>query len=277
MNTQKHPFFHSFSSIAMVSLVLSLPGCAVPEDSDSPASNLKPWVTVNGFAQSVQLADLLARDQIAKGIPDNALLRENIRELLINQALRVEQAMKNGLDQQPLIQAQIEWARQSILAQAWQQKQFNEIVPSETELKAEYDHQLATLGDKDYQLRHLLVKEEATAKLLLEKIKAGASIEALAHEFSIDPVGRQNGGLTDWANVTSLLPPIAEVVTRLQKGQYSSKPIHTALGWHIIQMEDVRPFKTFTFDQFKPQLQATIAQQMLEQQFKILREKAKVE
>jgi len=261
----------------LVSMALSLPACAGSTESDSKVGDGKPLLTINGFAQPAQLAELLVRDQVAKGAVDGPDLRGKIREVLINQALLVEQAKKDGLDQQPLLQAQIELARQNILAQAWQQKQLSEIVPTDAELHAEYDRQLAGLGDKDYLIRHLLVREESTAKLLLEKIKAGASIESLAQEFSIDPVSRQRGGLTDWANVANLLSPIAEVVSKLQKGQSANKPIASPLGWHIVQLEDVRSFKTFTFEQFKPQLQATIAQRSLEQRLKSLRETAKIE
>lgn len=277
MKNQKQRTLPNPNFMTMACMALSMSACAAQTNIDGMSETAKTLVTVNDVAQSAQLADLLVRDQLTKGAVDGPLLRDNIRQILINQALLVEQAKKDGIDKLPMIQAQIELAKRNILAQAWQQKQLSEIVLTEAELKAEYDRQLASLGDKDYLIRHLLVKEEASANLLLKKMEAGASIESLAHEFSIDPASRQQGGLTDWTNISNLLPPIALAVGNLQKGQYANKPIESPLGWHILQLEDVRPFKTFTFEQSKPQLQITLARRALQDRVKSLREKAKVE
>jgi peptidyl-prolyl cis-trans isomerase C len=254
--------------------VLCLSGCN-PKEVTHPVQS-KPYVTVNGVAQPATQAELLLRDQISRGVPDSQILRDNIRELLINQAVLVQEAEKAGLEKEPLLQAQIELARQNLLIQAWQQKQLGDINPTEEELKAEYERQLAHLGDNDYLIRHLLVKEESTAKLLIDKLKT-EKMETLAQEYSLDQASMRRGGLTDWTNIADLLPPLAATISKLQKGQFATKPVQSPMGWHVVQLEDVRSFKAAPFEQFKPQLINTLRQKTLEERVKALRQKAKVE
>ena len=138
---------------------------------DAAASLSKAYVTVNGQAQSNARAEMLLREQLARGAADSAELRQAVREALINQALMTQEARKAKLDANPLLQAQMELAQQNVLAQAWQQQVLSEAPAKDEDLKAEYERQMARMGDKDYLLRHLLVAQEATARLLLEKIQ----------------------------------------------------------------------------------------------------------
>ena len=158
------------------------------KDAKEAAATLaQPFVTINGEAQSNARAEVLLREHLSRGTPDSAELRQGVREQLINQAVMAQQARKAGLDKEPLVQAQLDLARQAILAQIWQQKTLSESVVKDEELKAEYERQVARLGNQEYQLRHLLVAEEATAKLLIDKIQAGAKLADLANEYSRDP------------------------------------------------------------------------------------------
>ena len=87
---------------------------------DASAVLNKAYVTVNGQAQSNALAEILLREQFARGAADSTELRQAVRDGLINQALMAQESRKAKLDLNPLLQAQIELAKQNILAQAWQ-------------------------------------------------------------------------------------------------------------------------------------------------------------
>jgi peptidyl-prolyl cis-trans isomerase C len=247
---------------------------AFAADSDALS---KPYVTVNGAIQPNARAEVLLREQIARGVQDSQKLRDGVRDILINQALMEQEAHKAGLDKEVLIQAQIDLARQNILAQAWQQKVLSEIKIKDDDLKVEYDNQIARLGDKEYLIRHLLVAEESTAKLLIEKIQSGAKIADLAKEYSRDPVTNEKGGLTNWNAQGNLLPPLAAAIKTLSKGKVAANAVKTDAGWHVVQLEDVRPFKAPSMQDLKPQLTQIVARRLLDAQLKALRDKSKVE
>ncbi len=247
------------------------------EANDAKAQLAKPYVTVNGVVQPNANAEVLLREQIARGVQDSQQLRDGVRDILINQSVMEQEARKLGLDKETLIQAQIELAQQNILSQALQQKMLSELSIKDEDLKAEYKTQITRLGDKEYLIRHLLVADESTAKLLLEKVQSGSKLADLAKEYSRDVATKDKGGLTDWVNQGNLLPVLTEAVKLLTKSKVAPQPIKTDAGWHVVQLEDTRAFKAPTLEELKPQLTQIIAKKMLEAQIKNLRDKAKIQ
>lgn len=164
---------------------------------ETEAAVSRPFVTINLEGQSTARAEVLMREQLARGVTDSPELRAGIRQMLISQAVMAQEARKAGLDKNPLLQARIELAQQNLMAQAWQQKVRAENPIKDEDIKAEYELQRARMSEHGYQLRHLLVKEEAVARLLLDKIKSGGKLADLTAEYSQDRQTRERGGLTD--------------------------------------------------------------------------------
>jgi peptidyl-prolyl cis-trans isomerase C len=188
-----------------------------------------------------------------------------------------QEARKTKLDANPLLQAQMELAQQNVLAQAWQQQVLSEAPVKEEDLKAEYERQMARMADKDFLLRHLLVAQEATAKLLQEKVQSGTKMADLAKEYSLDAQSRERGGMTDWVNAADLASALAESVKAAGKGKLLSKPVKTDAGWHVLQVEDVRAFKAPAFADTKAQLVNIVARLALDARLKTLRQQAKIQ
>ena len=62
----------------------------------------------------------------------------------------------------------------------------------------------------------------------------------------------------------------------MSKGSVSSSPIQTAAGWHVVKVEDVRPFKAPSFDESKQRLQQALLQNKRLELLKSLKESAKI-
>ncbi len=237
----------------------------------------KPFVTVNGVPQSNSEAEFLLREQLGRGVADSQELRNGIRETLINLLIMEQQAETGGLEKDALVQAQIKLSRQNILAQAWQQTVLKNATITDAEIQSEYKTQIARLGDKEVLLRHLLVNEESTAKLLIEKLERGSNIADLAKEYSRDSATQNRGGLTDWTLSANLLPVIAQAVAKLTKGKFTQQAVHSDLGWHIFQLEDTRTFKAPSLEDLKGQLVQIISRRTIDARVKFLRDTAKVQ
>lgn len=234
------------------------------------------FVTVNGEAQTNARAEVLLREQLARGVADSPELRAGVRDALVNQAIMAQEARKLGLDKDPLVQAQVELAQQNILGLAWQQSVLRETRISDEAVKAEYDSQMARLGNQEYQVRHILLADEATARKTLDRIKAGAKMADLAGELSRDNQTKNRGGLSDWTVQGNFLPPVAEAVAKLAKGKLAPQPVQTAQGWHVIQLEDKRAFTPPTLDAIKPQVLDILARRALEAKAVALKNAAQV-
>jgi peptidyl-prolyl cis-trans isomerase C len=69
----------------------------------------------------------------------------------------------------------------------------------------------------------------------------------------------------------------SDAMVKLEKGRYTETPVRTRFGFHIIQLDDVRPAKFVTLAEAKPRLQQRLAQNRIEELVRGLRAKAKIE
>ena len=71
--------------------------------------------------------------------------------------------------------------------------------------------------------------------------------------------------------------PFADAMVALDKGKFSSAPVRTRFGYHVIRLDDVRDVQFPSLAQVKPQLQQRLMRQKVEDLVKDLRAKAKIE
>ena len=236
----------------------------------------KAYVTVNGVGVSQELANVFMAEQKAQGAPDTPELKNAVREELVRRELLIQEAKKAGLDKKPDIAAQAEAARQAYFVRAFIQDFVKKNPISDDELKAEYEKVKAQLGTTEYKARHILVKDEETAKTIIANLKKGAKFEELAAQ-SIDPGSKANGGDLGWASAGNFVKPFSEALTALAKGKYTETPVKTDFGFHVILLEDSRPLNAPSFEEIKPRLLQQAQSQQINKMVEALRAKAKVE
>jgi len=250
-------------------------GAALPQ---AKAQNAGTAARVNGVAIPQSRVDLLMKQQAARGAPDNPEMRTRVREELISMEAVSQEAARRGFDKNPEVQVQLELARQNILAQAFIAEYIAKNPVSEATLKAEYDKIRSGLGDREYKVRHILVKDEALAKELLAQINAKKiTFEKAAAERSEDTGSKNRGGELDWTPPASLVKQFADAMVKLKKGQTTSAPVQSQFGWHIIRLDDERPLTPPPYDEVKQQLSQRFQQQTIEKAIGEVRAKAKVE
>jgi peptidyl-prolyl cis-trans isomerase C len=144
-------------------------------------------------------------------------------------------------------------------------------------VQQEYDKAKAQHGDKEYKVRHILVETEDEAKALIAQLKKGGKFDELATKNSKDPGSAQRGGDLDWNVPATYDKQFSDAMVKLEKGKYTETPVRTRFGFHIIQLDDVRPAKFVTLAEAKPRLQQRLAQNRIEELVRGLRAKAKIE
>ena len=234
------------------------------------------FVTVNGVAISQNLADVFIAEQKAKGAPDTPELKSAVREELIRRELLVQEAKKAGFDKKPDIAAQAEAARQALYIRAYIQEYIKKNPITDAQLTADYEKLKSQIGTTEYKARHILVKDEATAKTIIDDLQKGGKFEALASQ-SIDPGSKENGGDLGWASPSNFVKPFSDALTALTKGKYSETPVKSDFGYHVILLEDTRPLAPPPFEEIKPRLLQQAQGQQITKMVENLRGKAKVE
>jgi peptidyl-prolyl cis-trans isomerase C len=85
----------------------------------------------------------------------------------------------------------------------------------------------------EMRARHIVVKSEALASSLLQRIRSGENFAALARTHSADPSAASGGDIGAF-KPGDLLPEFEERVKELPPGGVGG-PFQTAMGWHIIE------------------------------------------
>ena len=232
---------------------------------------------VNGTPIPKARADALIDQLVHQGQQNTPQLQMAVREELVNREILMQEALRRGLPNRPDIKAQISVAQQTVVLRALIEDFVKNNTPTDAEVTARYNALIKDAGGKEYHLHHILVDNEQQAKDLIAKIKAGASFEDLAKQFSKDPGSGKNGGDLDWSDPKAYVPEFANAATHLQKGQMTDTPVHTQFGWHIIRVDDVRNITPPPLEQVRPQIVQQIQQEKLQAFEEGLRKNAKIQ
>jgi len=261
-------------AIAFATSLLAV-GCTKAETPEIAAA--KPIAVVNGAPISHDVWELYVKTRHnGKAAGDlTAEERKKTLDELIGMYAGAQEAEKEKLAAgEP--SARLELVRMSALAELLYKKVIEGTTPTDAELKAEYDARIAELPPLEFHARHILVDDEAKAKDLIAQLQKGASFEKLAKENSSDGSSTEGGDL-GWFNPAQMVKPFADALRQLEVGKYTTTPVKSEFGWHIIKVEGTRPTTPPPFDTVKAQLTPMVNQKKFEKHLDGLVATAKVE
>jgi peptidyl-prolyl cis-trans isomerase C len=246
----------------VVAVTLALAACSKPAATDKAAEpaatpTQPPLVTVNGKAISNDLFEAYVK-AVTQGKASSELSaeeREQVKEELVRMEVLAQQAEKDGLAKDPDVATRLDLTRLNLLQQAGAQKYLKERQPTEAEMRAEFETQLAATPLVEYHARHILVSSQETAQKIIDQLKAGGDFATLAKRFSGDKSTAQKGGDLGW------FPPdamgnknFADAVGLLKNNEITSTPIQTQYGWHVLQLLGTRDRPPPSFEGVQDQL-----------------------
>jgi peptidyl-prolyl cis-trans isomerase C len=273
------------STVAAVTLMLAACGkghqaaAPAPAAPDKPAS--PPVAIVDGKpiprdAYDDYLKGLLRGKPITDVTPEE---KNQVLDQMINMQLIANEAVKEGLDKDPEVIDRLDLLHSQILAEAGAQKYLKGITPTDAELHAEYDTQVAGMDKTEYHALHILVaaKDKDLAVQIIKKLKGGAKFEDLAKADSIDPGSKAMGGDLGWFTLAHMVKPFGDAVKSLKKGEITPEPVQTQYGWHIVKLVDTRDAVPPPFDQLKTQLSNAVVQKKFQAHIDELKKTATIE
>jgi peptidyl-prolyl cis-trans isomerase C len=219
----------------------------------------------------------MMQQQVARGGPDNPETRNLMRDNLIARELITQEAQRSGLAKSAEVQTQLDYARQQVLIDAFIGEYMKKNPVSDADVQKEYDRARSQTGDREYKARHILVESEDQAKAIIADLKKGGKFDDLAAKNSKDESNAKRGGDLDWNVPGNYHKAFSDAMVKLEKGKYTEAPVRTPFGFHVIQLDDVRPVKFPALNDVKPQIQRQLAGNRIEKLVQDLRAKAKVE
>ena len=216
--------------------------------------------TVNGadIDSTVFDAYLESRFQkpAAQATPDELA---TVEQELTDIYLLTTQPKAEEFSEDPQIKAQLELQYRGTIAQAVARDFVTTNPASDAEILAEYEAQLEQSSDQQYKARHILVQTQAEAQDLIAQLDEGADFQALAKEHSTGPSG-PNGGDLGWFAPDQMVKPFADAVIALDDGAFTTAPVQTQFGWHVILREESRENEPPTLESVRDAIKQRVEQ-----------------
>ena len=147
--------------------------------------------------------------------------------------------------------------------------------PSDADIQAIYEENLPALAGDQYKARHILVTTREEADAVIAQLREGAEFVTLAEERADGPTG-PNGGALDWFTLDSMPAQFASAVRAMSVGAYSTEPVQTEFGFHVILLEDTRKQEPPALADIRNDLASAAQRKRLDDYIKALRESATV-
>lgn len=237
-------------------------------------------VTINGSKIYTSQVNEMVSMAVANGAKDSPELRQSILNDLMVREVITQDIKKTGLLNKDNNALKLKLAQQNTILELWFSEYFKNNPITESDVKAEYERQLALSKEpknaKQYEVAQIMVASEGEAAAIIKQINDGAKFEVIAKEKSLEKLSGAQGGLVGWVFPSQLAPPINDLIVNLGKGKIAQNPIKTNNGWHVIKLDDIRPFVMPSFDQVKNNITQELVQQRRQQAINTLLKDAKV-
>jgi peptidyl-prolyl cis-trans isomerase C len=237
-------------------------------------------VTINGSKIYTSQVNEMVSIAVANGAKDSPELRQSILNDLVIREVITQDIKKSGLLNKDNNALKLKLAQQNTMLDLWTAEYFKTHPVTEADIKAEYDRQLAISKEsknaKQYEVAQIMVASEAEAQDIIKQINAGAKFETLAKDKSLEKVSGAQGGVVGWVFPDQLAPPINDLVVNMSKGAITQSPIKTNNGWHVIKVDNSRPFVMPAFDQVKNNIAQELVQKRRQEAINALLKETKI-
>lgn len=242
----------SFRHTALSGLLLAglLSACERSPDATLASTPPQAVATLNGEPVSRALLDHLTRAQMGTANPYDApasaaaaasapsIDRQQLLDELVGIELLAQKARERGLDKTPTVLAEAELQSKTLLAQRVVRELISSLQVSDAELQAAYDE---LVPPHEFQLRHVQLADREAAQAVISRLQQGQGFAELARSLSTDKVTRAQGGHLGWLMVEQMPPDFAAAARALKPGEHTVQPVKTDQGWHVIQLQALRP------------------------------------
>ncbi len=137
-------------------------------------------------------------------------------------------------------------------------------VPDETELKAFFDENVDNYNQlESVTAHHILLAAEDEAKAVITQLQSAVNdqaailplFEQIAKEKSTDDGTKESGGKLGTFEKGQMVPEFEQAAFAQEEGTFSSTPVKTEFGYHVIFVEKHEPAKSADFAGMKPQVE----------------------
>ncbi len=250
------------------SLVIFLTGALALAASTAGAESV---ATINGTDIDSSVLVVYVESRTQRPIGE---LAEQERQALMSELVDLyvlsTQPGNAELKNDPRLAAQIELQERAIVAQAYAANFVAENVVTDEDIAAEYDIQAAEAPPWQFRARHILVPTQSQAIELIAKLDSGSDFATLAMDSSTGPSAKDRGALP-WFSPDQMVKPFSDAAAALEDGKYTSVPVQTEFGWHVILRQEARANQPLLLESIRENIKQNVAQKKFQAHLDALR------
>jgi peptidyl-prolyl cis-trans isomerase C len=165
---------------------------------------------------------------------------ETVARRILDRKLLAAEARRRALDRDRQVADLLTRADDAVLADVLAQRESARVDVEDAAVDRFYNaHGDEFRSPPRRKVRHIVVASEAEAKAARAEIAAGASFDSVARTRNIDAT-KAGGGDLGWIARGAMVERFDEVVFSIERGTVSA-PIQTAMGRHLLVVDDVDP------------------------------------
>ena len=199
--------------------------------------------------------EAVAQGSITEGEPLDAssdLFHRTLDEL-VDQKLLAGEAVRQGVERQPVIKRRLQAARDKLLGDVLVESVVDKAV-NDNAIRALYqEQQRLSQRSEEIKARQIVVASEPEAQAIRKLLSTGASFDQLAMQRSTDAATRFNGGDLGYFTLDAMPEAYGAVLKSAKPGD-TLGPVKIDTGFAIIRVEDRRPEQPISIDEARPQI-----------------------
>jgi peptidyl-prolyl cis-trans isomerase C len=229
--------------------------------------------------ETVYLAEIL---QMAQRLPEQykklplptvypGLLQRAINARLIASAGRAAGYAKNTQ-----VKKRMRDAESQIISEIFLIETVRDRITEEAVRKSYEERKASFAGGDQVKARHILLETEEVAREVIAEMVKGGDFAGLATKHSTGPSAASGGDL-GWFAEGQMVPEFSTAAFALAPGEFTTEPVKTQFGWHVILVEDRKTAEAPPFEQARQQLASDMSERILREMLEALRKETKVE
>ena len=127
----------------------------------------------------------------------------------------------------------------------------------------------------EFKARNIVVTSKEEADLVIRQLQQGKKFADLAKERANGPTG-PNGGDLGWFTAETMVQPVVEAARAMKVGSYSTEPIKSEFGYHVLLLEDSRTQDAPSFESLRSEIKTAVERDKLQKHIRELVAAAKV-
>jgi peptidyl-prolyl cis-trans isomerase C len=187
-------------------------------------------------------------DQLLTDMVDSRIAANAARTAKYDTKEEIASAMKTAADR--------------VLAESWIGDKIAGDVNEKAIKKAYQTYTADTASREQVTAAHILVATENEAEAIITSLKSGADFAELAKSKSTGPSGPNGGSLGTFSR-GQMVPAFENAAFMLGIGKFTTQPVQTQFGWHVIKIEAKEIAPAPSIDAMHDQLVQTLSTQAL--------------